>query len=229
MEDILNLIIIILLIYCIYLFIYKPKQPIVINKIQQMPIYPEINKTRENFNTDKIFINEKPNKVTFKLDDENKDLNKDFLNEQEHGVVMNTVYPNTWIEKIDDKGEPVYNSRKNVTKKEEINIDSLINPKTRFNNDFVGLKCTNMDGAADENRNQTIKDIYDNSFVDYKKLVEKKDSIDYDRMIQGASNLSSYNIDNWEYENEKATNGGELAKGLYASDYANLNNAAAFV
>lgn len=227
MEDILNLIIILLLIYCIYLFLYKPKQPIVINKIYHSPNFDE--KKMEKFNTEKIFIDGKSKKTTFKLDNEVRDIDKDFLKEQEHGMVMNTVYPNTWIQKIGEDGQPIYNSRENVTKKEEINIDHLINPKTRLNNDFTDFKATNMDGVSDETRNQTIKDIYDNSFVDYKKLVEKKESIEYDRMIQGASNLSSYNIDNWEYENEKVTNGGEISKGLYAVDYASLNSAAAFI
>ena len=146
------------------------------------------------------------------------DITKQFLKEQEKGAVMNTRYINNWIEKNDKDGNPIYNSYANMTG----NTDTFIDSKARLSHDFNKLKITNMDAPiSPSNEHNTIKDIYDNSFVDYKKLIPRKKVIDSkpnNTFLEGASNLSFITPDAWVYGNEKPENGGKIDDGFYASD-----------
>jgi hypothetical protein len=84
-----------------------------------------------------------------------------------------------------------------------------------------------MDGVIDPNdfkngKGRTIKEIYDNSFVDYKKKVPKKVLTEINseqfKTHNAASNLSFINPDIWVYDEEKPENGGIFENGLMASD-----------
>ena len=84
-----------------------------------------------------------------------------------------------------------------------------------------------MDGVVDpddfkDGRGRTLKEIYDNSFVDYKKLVPKKRmvQVDPDQLNTQAagSNLSYITPDTWVYDQEKPENGGKFDNGLMADD-----------
>jgi hypothetical protein len=72
------------------------------------------------------------------------------------------------------------------------------------------MKITNPDGKINiegqtlrNGKDITIKDIYDNSFVDYKKLIPKKKKKENDTSKKAASNLSFLTSDTWIYGNEK--------------------------
>jgi hypothetical protein len=194
--------------------------------------YSKVNKEIENFNTDRVFIpnpveNDPPKKIVFDYEDM-RNIDKQFLLEQEKGANLATWYPNTWIEKINENGEPVYNSRENVLGKREDFIES----KARFSYEFNIPRTIQMDGIADpadfiNGQGRTIKEIYDNSFVDYKKLIPKKDMKEKEE-LRGASNLFFNQKIDWEYENEKPENGGQISDQLYAFDPQTNNIVANF-
>lgn len=157
----------------------------------------------------------------------NYNYNKNISNEQEFDAQLSTWYPNTWIERIDENGEPVYNSRENVTKVKEEFIES----KARFTYDVNTpnlQRSGQMDGISDptnffDHQGKTIKEIYDSSVVDYKKMVPKKAMIQTDpdqlNTQSAGSNLSSIVPDAWIYDGEKPENGGQIEpNGLMAYD-----------
>jgi hypothetical protein len=188
----------------------------------------------EDFNTDKIYIPTKVIEQPIQFNyDKPREIDKQFQKEQDYGAGLKTWYPNTWIEKIDENGQPVYGSRE----KETGNVENFIESKARFSYEFNSPRSVQMDGIADpddfiDGQGRTLKEVYDNSFVDFKKLVPKKEVVG-DSSVQtysqsGASNLSFISPDTWIYENEKAENGGQILKGLYASDPLTMDSVAIF-
>ena len=176
------------------------------------------NRTENFVNLDKVYYIEKDNTQNIEFNYDNiRDIDKQFMKEQEKGVVLNTWYPNTWIEKIDEEGNPVYGSR-------ELKED-FIESKARFTYEFNEPRVYKMDGVMDpneikNNNGKTLKEVYDNSFIDFKKLVPKKEVLSTDEMItqNGASNLSYIMPDVWMYKDEKPENGGVYDNGIMASD-----------
>jgi hypothetical protein len=223
MEKIFNLILIIGVLIALYFSIQRFKQDNKSEKFYNI----------ETFNMDKIYKidTDKPEKIQFDYDFE-RAIDKQFLKEQEQGAFMSTWYPNTWIEKIGSDGKPIYNSRENVTK----NKEEFIEPKARFNYKFDELGVVQMDGIADptdfkDGNGRTLAEVYDNSFVDFKKLTPKKKVVQSGAnmtYMSGASNLDYIIPDEWVYENEKPENGGEISSGLYASDPETIGSVALF-
>jgi hypothetical protein len=227
MVKIFNVILIVSVLVALYFCIQK-------NNDDQQTISSESNKNNkqitENFNTDKIFFNETEpiKKIQFNYG-KLRPIDKQFLKEQELGVNQNTWYPNTWIDHIDEAtGEPVYGSRENP------NVENFIESKARFSYEFNSPRSVQMDGVVDpsdfkNNQGITIQEIYNNSFVDYKKLVPEKKKVDLiDKGIipskNAGSNLSFIEPDNWVYENEKPENGGRFDNGVFASDPYSANS-----
>lgn len=131
--------------------------------------------------------------------DLNSDIYKQFQKEQENGAFMT----------------PTYNA-------------DVINSKTHLSYDFNKLKTTNLDGIIPiENSDISIKEVYDNSVIDYKKLIPTKNKKSL-KLDKGASNLQSYPSNIWEYDNEKQENGGLIKNTenyeLYAHDVNNNTN-----
>lgn len=188
----------------------------------------------EKFKMDKIYMPTKVVEQPIKFNyDKPREIDKQFQKEQDYGAGLKTWYPNTWIERIDENGQPVYGSRE----KETGNLENFIESKARFTYEFNSPRSVQMDGIADpddfiDGKGRTLKEVYDNSFVDFKKLVPKKEVVG-DSSVQtysqsGASNLSFISPDTWIYENEKAENGGQILKGLYASDPLTMDSVAIF-
>ena len=188
----------------------------------------------EKFNMDKIYIPTKVVEQPIQFNyDKPREIDKQFQKEQDYGAGLKTWYPNTWIERIDENGQPVYGSRE----KETGNVENFIESKARFSYEFNSPRSVQMDGIADsddfiDGKGRTLKEVYDNSFVDFKKLVPKKEVVG-DSAVQtysqsGASNLSFISPDTWIYENEKAENGGQILKGLYAADPLTMDSVAIF-
>lgn len=210
MSDILKIVVVLLII------------AVIINKFK--PI--------EKFNLDKIVYEPTPEpqeNVKFNYEVGLEDVDKRFLLEQDRSVNLATRYPNTWIQSIDETtGEPVYASREIVTGKPDI----IVEEKVRNSWEFNKPKITNLDGyVKPEDVGKTIREIYDNSFVDYKKLIPQKNLINdkpNTNFSYGASNLTYINPDSWVYQNEKSENGGEITDGLYAADPMTLGTVATF-
>jgi hypothetical protein len=192
--------------------------------IEKCSVELKSNKPVETFiNMDNIYyINKEETKPVSFSYEQVRPIDQQFQNEQLYGVQLSTWYPNTWIEKIDENGNPVYNSREKVTGVKETFIES----KARFSYEFNSPRSFNMDGVADpthfhDGNGRTLQEIYDNSFVDFKKMVPKKTVIKTDEEMitnNAGSNLSFVSPDNWVYENEKPENGGTFNNGLMADD-----------
>jgi hypothetical protein len=176
----------------------------------------------EKFQMDKIRYDEpiETNKVQFDYDV--RPIEKQFMDEQKNGATIVPHFSNSWIESFDSEGNPIFNTRENVTG----SIETFIEPKARFTYDFNKEKTLSMDGIVDpddfiDGRGKTLKDIYDNSFVDFKKLVPKEKLVNGEpntNFMQAASSLYYLTPDNWVYENERPENGGQSTDGILASD-----------
>jgi len=226
MEKMLNIILIMGLLVLLNLCLQKHKNEKIIPKNNNI--------VTEKFKMDKIYMPTKVVEQPIKFNyDKPREIDKQFQKEQDYGAGLKTWYPNTWIERIDENGQPVYGSRE----KETGNLENFIESKARFTYEFNSPRSVQMDGIADpddfiDGKGRTLKEVYDNSFVDFKKLVPKKEVVG-DSSIQtysqsGASNLSFISPDTWIYENEKAENGGQILKVLYASDPLTMDTVAIF-
>ncbi len=154
-----------------------------------------------------------------KFDYDIRPIEKEFIKEQKDGAYLYTWYPNTWVDHIDENGQPVYNSRDQVTGRKETIIDG---PKSSFSYDFNNTKTTNISSALKpEDKGKTIKEIYDNSMVNYKNLGPKKTQVTdgtSDIIMQGGSNLGYFAADTWTYEDEHENNGGLIYDDVYGND-----------
>jgi len=193
--------------------------------------------SKEGFNMDKIYFKDRhimndhgdknlieTKKINF--DYKERSVDKKFKEQQEKAMNMNTWYPNTWIEKIDDDGKAVMNSRENVTGMKTELVDTNI----RNSLDFNEMRPSKIDRVVDpEDAGKSIKDIYDNSFIDFKKTVpakEKENIEEYNNMIKGASGLTFLSNDNWVYKDERPENGGMMEGGIYAADMSSFGSVA---
>ena len=233
MEKIFNVLLVFGVLVALYYCIQKHKKEnqIEIN-IKEKDYKKSLPEVIENFNMDRIKYDQpiETNKVEF--DYEVRPSEKQFINEQKNGASVTPHYPNRWIESFDTDNNPVYNSREQVTG----TIETFIEPKARFTYDFNKEKNINMDGIADPNdfidgRGKTLKEVYDNSFVDFKKLVPKEKIINGEpntNFMQAASSLYYLTPDTWVYENERTENGGQSSDGIFASDPSTLGTEAMF-
>lgn len=234
MSETFNTILIIFILIVVY-FCIKNKNDL--KPIKKNTPIPQKHNVENFVNTDKIFFN-KPYELNefAESEKETKEIlfnysvrpeDKEFLEEQENGVNLNTWYPNTYIEKLDKNGKPIWNSRSNTTGKKDTFVQEHIRKTFEFNEP----KSIHMDGTiAPEAVGTKISDVFDNYFVNYKKLTPQKEMIrkDNEAVTEGASNLSFFSPDTWVYENEKPENGGMIVNGLYAVDVNNLDPVAIF-
>lgn len=204
MKDIFNIILIII----ILIIIYYLRQ-----KNQNNPVNKNENKCVENlFDLDTKYI---------EFDYNLRPIEKEFIKEQNEGSNMYSWYPNTWIERIDENGNPIYNSRDKML--QQSSNDSSGIPKTSFSYDFNNVKTKNISSILkpEDSQGKTIKEIYDNSIVDYKSLGPKKNKVTdetSDIIMPGGSNLQYYTADTWTYENENQVNGGVIFNNVYGDD-----------
>jgi hypothetical protein len=87
--------------------------------------------------------------------------------------------------------------------------------KAIYNNDIYAKPIhinRTMDSMDENDLPKTIAQIFDESITDFKKLTPPKESKTGDFIIQGASNLSTFNPDEFVYDNEKPENGGVFGK-----------------
>jgi hypothetical protein len=181
----------------------------------------------ENFNMDKILyddplLKDKAKDIKFDYENTPTKTEEGFIVEQEKGMNLATRYFNHYIKYIDENNEPVYN----IDEKQNNIVENKIQNTWEFNKS----KVSNIDGyiSDDNNLNKTVREVYDNSFVDYKKLVPKKDLVKNINKLSGASSLTFYKPDKWTYNNEKLENGGEIVNGLFASDPSTNGSVAIF-
>lgn len=84
-----------------------------------------------------------------------------------------------------------------------------------YNNDMYAKPIhinRTLDGLDENDLPKTIAQIFDESITDFKKLTPNKQSQTGDFVIQGASNLSTFNRDDFVYDDEKPENGGMFSK-----------------
>ena len=167
------------------------------------------NDNYENFDMSKIYYNPTI-KPDIKFDYDFTEVDNQFMKDQENSFNVAYYAPNT--------NDP-----------EILNNLNTYN-ETLYNYDFNKLRIPDLDNNENSANGKTIKEIYDNSLVDFKKLIPKKNMIksNEDTLLEGGSKLSFYTNDNWVYDNEKPENGGSINNGLYAVDYNTLNSNAIF-
>ena len=217
MLEIFNVILIVIILVTIYYLIENNKD----NKKEinySIPLnIPQAKETIERFeDKDTKYIN---------FDYDTKPIEQEVIKEQKEGVYLNTWYPNTWIERIDENGNPIYNSRENITKEPKDSTKIILDymPESSKSYEFNKNKPEDNDG-------KTIKEIYDNSMVDYKKLVPIKNKISdetSDIVMPGGSNLTYFTPDTWTYDQENPENGGLIYNNVYGDDPMS-NNASVF-
>jgi hypothetical protein len=128
--------------------------------------------------------------------------------ENDNYSFFNVFNPNIWIDKIINN-KPIYN---------KLNNHNFELPKYNYD-----INLSN----DDNNIGKTIKQIYDESIIDYRKSIVDKDIINNDN-INGASDLQMINPNMWTYENDKSLNGNQIDINLYAYDPVLNNSNSAF-
>ena len=114
MKEIFNIILIITILVTVYYFIQNSTKNTTntsteniaslstnINTNTNKSIIPEQKQIEKFTNLDTKYIN---------FDYDLRPIEKEFIKEQKNGVYLNTWYPNTWIDHIDENGNPVYQS-----------------------------------------------------------------------------------------------------------------------
>jgi len=154
-----------------------------------------------------------------------KEILNQYQKEQKYGSNMGIKYPNKYAKTNEEKNID-YGSWKELTG----NPDEFLDTKIIYNEPLYQPNITHMDGVLnikDINiMGKSIQEIYDNNILDFKNLVEDKKKINEEdtimptrKSIQVASSKLSYMLDDdWEYENEKPENGGQILDNFYASD-----------
>ena len=108
---------------------------------------------------------------------------------------------------------------------EELISGAIVNPhyinnnfsdqRVIYNNDIytkpIHINRT-LDSMDENDLPKTIAQIFDESITDFKKLTPLKESKTGDFIIQGASNLSTFNPDSFTYDDEKPENGAIFGK-----------------
>jgi hypothetical protein len=224
MKEIFNIILIITILVTVYYFIQNSTKNTTNTSTENIASLS----TNINTNTNKSIIPEQKQIENFvdldtkyiNFDYDLRPIEKEFIKEQKNGAYLNTWYPNTWIDHIDENGNPVYDSREHVTGK----ADTFINePKSSFSYDFNNVKTGNMSGVLkpEDFKGKTIKEVYDNSMVDYKKLGPQKTRLTdetTDTVMPGGSNLTYFTSDTWTYKDENPENGGLIYDNVYGDD-----------
>lgn len=93
------------------------------------------------------------------------------------------------------------------------------NKNVDLNESFVERldKVRNCDKI--QNNNVSLRDIYDDIVIDYKKSEPLKQIVPVINSRKDAAfGLTSYNNSHWNYENENVINGGNIDDNLYAND-----------
>ena len=108
---------------------------------------------------------------------------------------------------------------------EELISGAIVNPqytnnkfsdqRAIYNNDIYAKPIhinRTLDSMDENDLPKTIAQIFDESITDFKKLTPLKEYQTGDFIIQGASNLSTFNPDEFVYDDEKPENGGVFGK-----------------
>ena len=195
-----NIIILICFIYLIYLLWDSHKE-----KFKNiLPQLKNLYKPTEKFSN--IYFDGLDNVISenIEIPDRTEEIKK-FNYQQDNAMTLASWNPNRYIKKIDENGKPIY--------------DSIYDDNFPLITQDANLTEINpIDGIAENNFGMSLKELYDKSLPNYKKI-EPKMTLDKsnDTKKIGASNLSSYTLEDWTYKNEKELNGG-LIGGLYTAN-----------
>lgn len=150
-----------------------------------------------------------------------KTSEKKFINDIEHFSEKQVVKGNPTIYfdydtvSSEEPNEPIQDRYQ-----KELKSGTFVNPqytntnfsdqRAIYNNDMYA-KPIHINRTVDS-VNKTIAQVFDDSITDFKKLTPIKDYKTGDFIIQGGSNLSTFNIDEFVYDDEKPENGGVFGK-----------------
>jgi len=159
-----------------------------------------------------------------KLPDKEIILNEEFLNEPNASYCsfnyddINSSYERT--HKIITDNKKINQVNNNTIKSWQPNLyyDNETKTLKEFNNNnsFNDVIIYSQDNNSDT-QDKPIQEIYDDSILDFKKNIQNK-SLNNNNIIQCASNLNVISPNEWNYDDEKIENGGEIKNGLFAFD-----------
>jgi hypothetical protein len=143
-----------------------------------------------------------------------KKLKKLFINNNSNNINNHKDFDDNYFD------YRTLNNKNDINIKPDNNIKNLLNYPIIDNNEY------NNDNNNDNNNNndKTIQEIYDKSIKSYK--IHNKNINNNNNIIEGASNLSYFNSNQWNYDNEEIMNGGKITDELYS--YDELTNNAIF-
>jgi hypothetical protein len=99
------------------------------------------------------------------------------------------------------------------------NTTQLCQKKEVDLNQSFAEKLNNIKSCNKIKNNASLKDVYDDLVVDYRKAEQKKELLPVINTRQDAAfGLSSYDNSHWNYQDENKLNGGKLDDNLYAND-----------
>lgn len=115
--------------------------------------------------------------------------------------------------------ERLYSESENFNNTPIMDTTPLCQKKEVDLNESFNEKLDNIKNCKKIQKHASLKDIYDDLVVDYKKAEHKKELIPIINTRQDAAfGLSSYDNSHWNYHDETALNGGMLDNNLYAND-----------
>ena len=157
----------------------------------QKSVDNKVNKTNENFTKEKMVISGYPtihfDYASVSSEEPKEPIEDRYQKELKTGAIVNPQYTN----------------------------NNFSDQRAIYNNDLY-IKPIHINRTVDKiDKNdlpKTIAQIFDESITDFKKLSPNKEGQIGDFIIQGASNLSTFNPDNFTYDDEKPENGAIFGK-----------------
>jgi hypothetical protein len=197
MKPIVNLIIYIGMI-CLIIFLF--------NKLYKSSKSENFtNLISQNENNNNINLSEKYETIQFDYNDNNNNNTKETINEQynkelDYGVTLQPNYGNNNMMKGSDinSNKDLFDYNGNVDQRAIYGDKLYTHPihTERSDNSYI---------------NKPIKELYDDSITDFKKISHKKEGNEGDFVVSGNFNLGSFAPDFINYDNEKPENGGILS------------------
>ena len=127
----------------------------------------------ENINLDKLYSSDfaETNNISFDYYP-TQEIIDEYQKEQTFGTNTVIKYSNKYADKVDINGNINYNT----LQYESGNIDDFnVDSRLIYNDEFYKSNVNYIDGKLDpndtDNIGKTIKEVYDNSFIDFKKLI----------------------------------------------------------
>jgi hypothetical protein len=199
MKSIVNLIIYIGMIFLIIFLLNKLYKS---DNLDNENFTNTISRSEKDKNNDNMNLSETYEHIQFDYNDNNtkENINEQYNKELDFGVTLQPNYGNNNMMKGSD-----INSDKDL-----FDYNGNVDQRTIYG-DKLYTHPIHTERGDNTYINKPIKDLYDDSITDFKKISHKKQGNEGDFVVSGNFNLGSFAPDFINYDNEKPENGGVLA------------------